>query len=206
MDLPEITPKVAGLLLAGGKSSRMGVDKANLVYPPRTIPQWRHGFQLLADCCDDVYLSVRSNQNLEGWEQGLGTLIADNGESEGPLSGMCAAASRNTLPLLVVACDLPLLDGAILRTLLAARDGSDCVAYRSSTDGLPEPLCALYEPAFFPIWEQALGSGQRCPRKLLMQNASRVRLLDLERPDALDNANSPEDFARLTQQPVIPIP
>ena len=49
---------------------------------------------------------------------------------------------------LVVACDLPLVDASLLKELVAHRDaGRPATAFRASTDGEPEPLCAIYEPA-----------------------------------------------------------
>lgn len=182
----------------------MGQDKANLVYPPRTCPQWRRTASLLQACTPDVTLSVRPGQVLQGWQTGDPELLPDAPESEGPLSGMCAAALLFNRPLLVVACDLPLLDADVLDGLLQARGKAACIAYRSASDGLPEPLCALYEPSFFLLWEQALEAGCRCPRKVLMQHPGQVFLLDLPREEALDNANTPEDYSRLSQLLHIP--
>jgi molybdopterin-guanine dinucleotide biosynthesis protein A len=99
--------------------------------------------------------------------------------------------------LLVVACDLPLLNGSILREIIEHRGSADAIAYRSSSDSLPEPLCALYEPAMLEVCRSEALKGARCPRKILIQQEPSVKLLDLPIPNALDNANTPEDFDRL---------
>ena len=63
----------------------------------------------------------------------------------------------------------------------------------------PNPS-ALYEPAMLEVCRTATKDGARCPRKLFMQNASSVQLLELPVTEALDNANTPEDFDRLCRR------
>lgn len=189
----------AGLLLAGGRSRRMGTDKANLVYRADSEPQWKTAARLLRQVCGEVMISLRAEQYLKEWSDGCGQLLPDPPLSKGPLTGMLNATKHASNGLLVLACDLPLLSVDILHGLISARGAADCIAYRSATDGLPEPLCALYERQFFDIWEAALKEDLRCPRKLLMQNASSVYLIDLPRDNALDNANSVEDFERIVR-------
>jgi molybdopterin-guanine dinucleotide biosynthesis protein A len=68
-------------------------------------------------------------------------------------------------------------------------------AYRSSHDGLPEPLCAIWEPASAEPLSAALAAGGNCPRKFLLQ--SDTLLIDQLRPETLDNVNTPADLAAL---------
>jgi molybdopterin converting factor small subunit len=93
----------------------------------------------------------------------------------------------------VLACDLPYLDAATLRYLLQNRDPArSATAFRSAHDGLPEPLCAIYEPGGRPALETAAAQTSRpCPRRFLRQTA--VALLDLPRPEALENVNTPDE-------------
>lgn len=194
--MSEQTP-ILGLVLAGGRSRRMGRDKATLVYPGRTLPQWLVMAQLLQTACDRVALSLRSDQLLPGAESW--TVLRDPEESQGPLTGLLTALSAYPdHACLAVACDLPHLDRATLGQLLAARGHARVTAFRSSHDGLPEPLCALYEPGFGEELLRRAGQGMRCPRKILIEAGAQVRLVDLAHPQALDNANTPEDFARIT--------
>jgi molybdopterin-guanine dinucleotide biosynthesis protein A len=91
-----------------------------------------------------------------------------------------------------VACDLPLLDGETLDQLVAARDpGRLATAFRSAHDGLPEPLCAIWEPASAAPLLRWVETGQSCPRKFLLRHDA--RLLDAARPRALENANTPDE-------------
>ena len=190
---------IYGLVLAGGFSKRMNRDKANLVYPFNDQPQWEVTSECIRPFCREVFLSVRDGQHLDGLGEGSPETIGDRGSSQGPFSGFLSAMERvPDQALLVVACDLPLLTGSILREMIGHRGSAEAIAFKSSSDGLPEPLCALYEPAMLEVCRTAAHNGTRCPRKLLIQNAPSVELLDLPRPDVLDNANTPEDFARLS--------
>lgn len=190
--------EIYGLVLAGGFSKRMNSDKANLVYPAYGKPQWEVTVECIRPFCKEVFLSVRDGQRLDGFSEGSPKTIIDRDSSQGPFSGFLSAMER--VPgqaLLVVACDLPLLDRSVLRELIEHRGTADAIAYRSSSDGLPEPLCSLYEPAMLEVCRTAAHDGARCPRKILIQQESSVKLLDLPIPNALDNANTPEDFDRL---------
>lgn len=199
MPLTEPLAPLDGLLLAGGKSRRMGRDKANLVYPVTHEPQWKRMTALLAEPCRKVLVSVGPDQVLHDHVPEAGvSLLRDREPGMGPLAGILNAVEHHPgSAWLVLACDLPLLDASILECLLAARGTAPAVAFRSSHDGLPEPLCALYEPAFHPVLRQAFEEGRFCPRKILMDHPSATRLIDLPRADALDNANTPAEYERL---------
>ena len=189
---------LSALLLAGGKSSRMGTDKANLLYGDSKVPQWKRMTTLLRQVCTDVCISIRPGQDLLAYTASDGLIIEDGPESRGPLTGLLQAfAERRKTAWLVVACDLPLLEKPVLDHLIANRGRSEVVAYTSANDGLPEPLCAIYEPAFLPVLEAAMTHGLRCPRKILINNPEKVALLTLPQGQALENANTPDEFERL---------
>jgi molybdenum cofactor guanylyltransferase len=187
-----------GLVLAGGRSSRMGTDKAVLVHPDgRTLA--RRCYDLLEKIgCETVMLSLRDDQEIPaGFSdvRDLKTVRDPEGVSVGPITGIVAAMEKQIdADWVVVACDLPRLDQETLFQLITSQRLDDpFLAYRSEFDGLPEPLCAIYSPAALPILKQALADDFRCPRKILIRND--CRLLDPVTPRALDNANSPDDWA-----------
>ena len=106
---------------------------------------------------------------------------------------MAAQAKYPDAAWLVLACDLPFLDEGTLTTLIAARDPQRlATAFRSSHDVLPEPLCAIYEPASREAILAHIASGKNCPRKFLIN--SDVQLLDEPNPHALDNVNTPDEY------------
>ena len=67
----------------------------------------------------------------------------------------------------------------------------DATAFDSAHDGLPEPLCAIYEPGFRARLESLAAEGVRCPRKALL--TSDTARLALPTTTALDNVNHPEE-------------
>jgi molybdopterin-guanine dinucleotide biosynthesis protein A len=95
---------------------------------------------------------------------------------------------------LVAACDLPNIDAPTILYLLEHRiDEHPFVAYASSHDGLPEPLCALYLSGSEALLRAFVDAGLHCPRKMLIQ--SDTLLLQQARPNALDNINTPDDLS-----------
>jgi molybdopterin-guanine dinucleotide biosynthesis protein A len=167
-------------------------DKAALQYQGRS--QLDRAFDLAARHTEKTFVSVRANQTEEPWRAGK-PMIVDAVEGEGPMVGIRSAMTAfPQAAWLVLACDLPFLSDAVLERLLAERDpASLATAYRSAHDGLPEPLCALWEPAAGAMLAAHQAAGGNCPRKFLIRNAARL-LEPLDRR-ALDNVNTPEEYA-----------
>lgn len=185
---------VYGLVLAGGSSRRMQHDKALIDYHGE--PQLLWTYRLLASLLPRVFVSVRASQHDEPVRSELPQIV-DTREDAGPAAGILAAqAQYPDVAWLVVACDLPLLNEATLRHLLDSRDRSrEATAYVSSHDGLPEPLCALWEPASHARLLERVDAGKPCPRKVLIQGDT--QLLQPLAPRTLDNINTPEELASL---------
>ena len=185
---------VNGLVLSGGASIRMGQDKALL--EQAGTPQLSATFQLLARHVHACLISLRKEQADEPLRAGFPALI-DVHEDIGPAAGLLAAhRAHPATAWLVLACDLPLLDDATLAALVEARDGQHvAVAYRSAYDDLPEPLCALWEPAALERLEAQVRAGRHGLREVL--RSADVRLLPAPANGALDNINTPEERERL---------
>jgi molybdopterin-guanine dinucleotide biosynthesis protein A len=181
-------PSLLGLVLAGGESRRMGVDKGDLDY--HGVSQRRHVANLLATVCEAVHISCRPDQ-VPRVEPGLSCLL-DPAPDLGPLAGILAAFThRPDAAWLVVACDLPGLDAGAIAALAAGRGPEwDAVAFRA-TDGGPEPMAALWEPAMAPRVHAAVASGKHSLRDCL--RGVRCRLLAPPDTDALFNANTPAE-------------
>jgi molybdopterin-guanine dinucleotide biosynthesis protein A len=189
-----------GLVLAGGASTRMGRDKAALAYHGRTQLEWT--FDLVAEHCTAAFVSVRPDQRDEPTRAKFPQVV-DLQPGIGPIAGISAALQQHPKAAwLVVACDLPFVTRHVLTDLIEHRDpGSLATAYRSAHDGLPEPLCAIWEPAAREPLLRYIEQDKRCPRKFLM--SSNVHLLDLPDARALDNINTSEEYraARELLQP-----
>ncbi len=181
-----------GLVLAGGKSRRMGHDKALLEHDGKT--QLERMFVLLEAVTDKTFVSTRADQ-AEDAERGRFPQLVDAYEDMGPAAGILTALETHPdADWLVVACDLPNIDAQTLRYLLEHCSATQpFTAFRSSYDGLPEPLCALYRAGSRALVAEFVGDGIHCPRKMLIRSDS--CLLEQPNPAALDNVNTPEDLA-----------
>jgi len=177
-----------GLVLSGGKSSRMKRDKGEIDYHGE--PQVRHVRRLLEQFCERVLVSVRSRK---ASYHGL-PLIVDTFRGLGPTGGILTAMhAYPEAAWLVVGCDMPFVTAATVGELLAQRDPlRGATAFVSTADGFPEPLCAVYEPAFRARFHQFLSIGIDCPRKALIN--SNVNRLSPSDPDALSNVNTPDEY------------
>jgi molybdopterin-guanine dinucleotide biosynthesis protein A len=169
----------------------MGIDKGDLAY--HGVSQRQHVAGLLATVCEAVFVSCRLDQRPR-IEPGLNCLL-DPAPDLGPLAGVLAAFThRPDAAWLVAACDLPGLDAATIARLEAGRGPDwDAVAFRAS-DGGPEPMAALWEPAMAPLVHDAVASGRLSLRDCLRR--ARCRLLDPPPEGALFNANTPTERDR----------
>ena len=175
----------------------MGRDKASLPYQGRT--QLERAMDLLSDRVSERFVSVRADQVDDPARRAYRPLV-DQRENFGPLAGIMAAqAAYPAAAWLVLACDLPQLDGPSLDHLLAHRAPHRlATAFRSSHDGLPEPLCAIWEPLSREPIERYVEAGGQCPRKFLIR--SDVELLDPPNPQALDNINTPAEYGAVSPE------
>ncbi len=183
--------KLNGLVLAGGKSTRMGTDKGELAYHGK--PHREYLYELLEKFCDDVYLSVRSEQH-QNLPDNLKT-ITDKDQYRGPLNGMISAHQEfPEVAWLVVATDLPLIDKNSIRQLIDQRNPEKiATAYATHQSGLPEPMFAIWESGSFPKAIKYLESGTNtCPRKFLIN--SNTELIFPSSDDILINANNKQEY------------
>lgn len=183
--------KIYGLILSGGRSTRMGQDKGLIPY--HGVPQREYLYHLLEGLCERTFLSVRSDQESE--TPSAMELIKDRNRFKGPFNGMLSAHLEYPgVAWLVVACDMPLLDKEALKLLINARDREKtATAYTLKTSDLPEPLCAIWEPEALKQAVEYLEAGNgSCPRKFLIN--SRIKQVHPTDDRVLINANSREDY------------
>jgi molybdopterin-guanine dinucleotide biosynthesis protein A len=191
LDAPDRAP-LYGIVLAGGRSTRMQRDKAALEYRPG-VTQLDAAMRLLEGRIAQAFVSVRADQAHDAARAPYARIV-DRGDTQGPIAGIVAALSEHPdAAWLVLACDLPFLDSRTLDTLIAARDPArEATAFRSSHDALPEPLCAIYEPRALAGLRAHIAGGRNCPRKYLI-NAD-TKLLEQPAPRALDNINTVAEY------------
>lgn len=184
--------KINGLVLAGGKSIRMGYDKSVINWHGKE--QRYYIADLLSKFCEEVYISCRKEQvsEMEGYKT-----LTDKFDVKGPAAGILTALDYDKgCGWLVVACDLPLLDAETIKHLIDNRD-IDKVAttYKSPHDGLPEPLITIWEPNSKEALLSFVEQGYSCPRKALIN--SDTNIIEPLNNEALINANTPEEAERV---------
>ncbi|TSD67966.1 molybdenum cofactor guanylyltransferase [Inquilinus sp. KBS0705] len=192
--LEQAKPKLNGLVLAGGKSARMGFDKGTVNWYGKE--QRYHMADMLKKHCSEVFISCRdANQQKEINPDYLS--IADTFTGLGPFGAILSAfREQPDTAWLVIACDLPLVDGSVIGKLVDSRDTSTiATAYKSQVNDFPEPLITIYEPKAYPALLQFLAQGYSCPRKVLINN--NITLLQSAPEDALANVNTPEELERI---------
>lgn len=189
-------PPVYGLVLAGGKSQRMGKDKGLLEF--HGMPQRDYMANLLDSLCEQTFLSCRPDQVDE--INGKYAPLPDTFTGLGPMGAILSAfREQPDVAWLVVACDLPLLDKPALSYLFKNRNPSKiATTFRSPVNEFPEPLVTIWEPRSYPVLLQFLAQGYSCPRKALIN--SPVHTLEAPKPEALKNVNTPKELKEVMEQ------
>lgn len=183
----------AGVVLAGGRSSRMGTDKAFLDIGGERLVDRQ--VRLLREAgANPVFLSGRERVDYPGVEA---ELIYDTVVGLGPLAGIVAALARTeTTHLLVLAVDLPRISPEFLRKLIGScTRGGGAVPRR---DRGWEPLCAVYPVDCYEAARRRLNSGHRSPTALVEDLAGEgtMRSLEIGEEEAglLANWNEPKEI------------
>jgi molybdopterin-guanine dinucleotide biosynthesis protein A len=144
----------AGFILAGGKSSRMGVDKAFLEFEGRTL--LGRAIAVLSEACNEVAI-VGDRAKFAS----RGTVVSDLYPGCGPLAGIHAALTHSSADLnLVMAVDMPSVSPELVQFLFATAAECDAVVVLPRTATGSQPLCAVYRRAFAATSEAALKAGK----------------------------------------------
>lgn len=178
---------VAALLLTGGASSRMGVDKATLVVDGEM-------------CALRIARLLRAHASIV-LEVGPGhtglACVEETHPGEGPLTAIAAGAAGlrsagHNGPALVFACDLPLVTSAVVAHLAGHPGGASVLPV---VNGRPQPLCARWSAADLDAADALVATGERSLR--LLPDRARAVLIDESgwsswaRPDELADADTP---------------
>lgn len=169
----------------------MGSDKGLIKY--HSMPHQEYLYGLLNEVCDDVYLSIRKEQEIH-LVNDL-NVIEDKNEFRGPFNGILSAHKTHPdVAWLVVACDLPLLNLSSLKMLVGQRNPEKlATSFATKKTGLPEPLITIWEPeGLLKAMEHLKTSESSCPRKFLIN--SEIALVHPTKDEVLYNANSLEDY------------
>ena len=183
-----------GLVLAGGKSTRMGEDKSLISY--FGLEHRIYLAKLLAPFCEKSYISCQEDQlseNLDGCNQ-----LIDLVPSKGPMSGLISAfLTHPNAAWLVIPCDLPLFSAKNITQLITERNVQGiATVFSSESHDYPEPLIGIWEPSAFPLIEQQYKVGNYSLLNIL--NNNHISLVSALDPEGLTNVNTPEEKRALS--------
>ena len=186
---------VTAVILCGGRSSRMGQDKATLLAGTETFLE--RAVRVAREVADNVIVVARASQQVPPDVR----VVHDPVENLGPLAGIAAGLAASTTDLnIVIACDMPLIKPAVLQRLVESIGDHDaCVAV---VDGHASVLCGVYRSRVAPIAKQLLDGGERRVTALVDQiktkrvDAALLRDID---PDleTFFSCDTPEAYRRL---------
>lgn len=187
---------VQGFILVGGRSRRMGEDKAQLRLGSQTVLA-RIAAELSIETTSVTLVGAHNT-----YADVLLKIVPDVHREWGALGGIHTALTSAQAWALVVACDLPFVTSQLFARLISLIDENVDAIVPVQSDGRPQPVCAVYRrDRCLPEVEALIGRGEHTPRALLAN--IRTRYVG---PEALDdlagaekffiNVNTPEDFER----------
>ncbi|MDZ8184295.1 MAG: molybdenum cofactor guanylyltransferase [Nostoc sp. ChiSLP02] len=191
--------KLTAIVLAGGKSSRMGEDKALISI--QGLPLLQRIYGIAKGCADTIYI-------VTPWPERYQHLLLPDChfiqevplpcdvETHGPLVGFAQGLAQvKTEWVLLLACDLPKLRVEVLQEWATRLDrvGDDAIAALAHHPKGWEPLCGFYRRRCLPQLLDFINQGGRSFQNWLGQHP--VEVLPLPEPEMLFNCNTPEDLA-----------
>jgi molybdopterin-guanine dinucleotide biosynthesis protein A len=188
---------ITGFVLAGGKSTRMGRDKAALSLNGRTLLETALAAARAVAMVKEVFILGAPERYAA-----YAPAIADVFPGCGPLGGIHAALQQTRTEFnLMIAVDTPFLSAGLLRYLVERALASRAVVTAPEINAYPQPLCAVYSRAFLPIAERALQAGDfkivplfPKPGTLLIGEAELKQVAFTA--EMFENLNTPEDMER----------
>lgn len=172
------------VILAGGKSMRMGTDKTRLLLGGETLLQ--RAVRRFSEAFENVIISANGDTGISGVR-----VLPDIKTGLGPISGLHAALSELD-SVFLVAADMPFADPEWAKKIINAADGHD--ACTATLNGRTEPLFAFYTSRILPLAENAIDAGDYRLHRLL-NSVDTVQIPVDAR--ILVNINRPEDYEKI---------
>ena len=187
----------AGVILAGGESTRMGADKSMLLLNGRPFIQ--HIAETMQQELDSVLISANDERTFQFLNL---PVIPDIIRGCGPMSGIHAVFAQTAAEKIFIApCDMPLLNADTIRMVIDQSQDVDAVVLRSSQK--LQPLCGLYARSCVSVLEQRMSRGQYSMMGLLENISTLIVSSTTNNDDELLNINTPQEYAELRGNPAI---
>jgi molybdopterin-guanine dinucleotide biosynthesis protein A len=189
---------IYGLVVCGGESSRMGMDKSLLVYYDK--PQRYHLYDMLQPLCDKVFISCNKKQAStisEGYEK---IVDLDKYENIGPMAALLSAFELEPdACFLVVGCDYPFIRKEDLQKLVHEKGDSDlALSYVNPETFITEPLLGIYCNASYPHILEHFLKKEFSLKNLL--NDLHVKKIEPSSLQSITSVDTPEAYEEALNQ------
>jgi molybdenum cofactor guanylyltransferase len=183
---PEASVRAAGFVLAGGRSSRMGKDKALLTLGGE--PLVKRAVRKLGKVCSEVAIAGGTRELMQ-----FGRVVPDESAGCGPLGGIVAALGQSSFEWnLFLPVDAPFVPVSTLNALLLMAKSSG-MGVMARAEGVMQPLCAVYSRQSLGVLQQELAAG-RWKVTRAIEAAGPINVMDFEDASWFVNLNTPEEF------------
>ena len=186
----------AGVILAGGKSKRMGLDKSLLEFKGKTL------IQRIIDehnkLVENVFVIGKETGTLQN---AIG--VKDNIENIGPIGGLYTAMSEIKANwYLISPCDMPFLNHSDLKVILNEVKNSSHEAIIAESEKGLEPLVAAYNSSVLPVLKKNIENGNYAIRSLFKKINTKLLKFNAQifEKDIFFNINYPDDYKSALQQ------
>lgn len=177
--------RITGIVIAGGKSSRMGSNKALVMYKGKRLVD--NAIQVVQNYTETILIS--SNVSIPNT---IFSIIPDDIKNIGPIGGLFSSLkASNTDINIVIPCDVPHIETNLYKILIDNSDNVDAVIPRLP-NGKLEPLIACYNKSIIPIIEKSINSGDYKLVNLLQK--LNVKYIDVANIKQFKNINTPTDL------------
>ncbi len=181
---------LTGLVVCGGQSCRMGMDKSMLDYYGK--PHSFYLFHILQDFCNAVYLSINRHQSINA--DSAYPFITDGivYSDIGPMSALLSAWQKfPDASLLTIGCDYPFVNKETIKTLIRNRE-ANATCFVHPERNIYEPLLTIYESSFYPIvMKNYLAQKYSLSKILKFENVNTVLPVS---PKWLQNVNTSDEY------------
>ena len=183
--------KITGIVLAGGKSSRMGQDKGLMLYHGKAMVT--HVMEQLQPCVDELLIVA----NTPAYGQFGYPIVADLVEAAGPVGGIYTGlAAASTELIFFISCDTPFITEEAIRKVIA--QAGDAAVAVATLEGQMQPLFGLYRKSTTVRFRESLRQERYKLQAVIREMNHRLVPLDgltRQYPHLLHNINTPEEFA-----------
>lgn len=191
---------LSSIILAGGKSSRMGKDKA--LIPLGGVPLLEKVYHVAKSCTNKIYVVTPWVERYEDlYLPGCEFISEDPNHTQGPLVGLARGMEKIVTEwVLLLACDLPNLQIPVFQDWVRELDNiqPQNIAWLAKNDYGWEPLCGFYRTSCLPLLLDFINQGGRSFQGWLKLYP--VAALHLSTPDMLFNCNTPDDLRMVTKE------